>query len=331
VPLSHRRLDRLEVRGPVVDVDRGTAEAISLRTPARVEADLGFEALLPLLRPTTVDDVAAALTAWVEPANSVLVADSTGSVRRLVAGLVPVRDARCRQVPVPASDPRYRWRDGYAPLPSAPVPDAAVNANDRRAGDTAALGEDFAPPHRARRIRARLGEGDDPATIHRDDRLDAAVLREVLAGLSGIDGPAAALRDRLLRWDGRMRADSTDAGAFAAWRAAFARRLCEHPVLRPLSTGTAPGVSDACWRGPVARYVWDLADRSASRWVVPFGASGDPGSPHFADQLPLWAAGELIPIETDWSRLTGPLDLTTGERDPRDRRSIDTVTARSSG
>jgi len=26
--------------------------------------------------------------------------------------------------------------------------------------------------------------------------------------------------------------------------------------------------------------------------------------PHFLDQLPLWAAGELIPVVTDWSLLT---------------------------
>jgi penicillin G amidase len=49
--------------------------------------------------------------------------------------------------------------------------------------------------------------------------------------------------------------------------------------------------------------VWDIADRQRSRWVVPFGASGDPDSPHFLDQLPLWAAGELIPLVTDWSAL----------------------------
>ena len=63
-----------------------------------------------------------------------------------------------------------------------------------------------------------------------------------------------------------------------------------------LATHSTPGVSDACWRGPVARYVWDLADRRRSRWIVPFGAAGSPDSPHFLDQLPLWAAGELIPV-----------------------------------
>jgi penicillin G amidase len=71
-----------------------------------------------------------------------------------------------------------------------------------------------------------------------------------------------------------------------------------------LATTSAPGVTDRFSVGPTARYVWDLADRRQSRWVVPFGASGVPGEAHFADQLPLWAAGELIPVITDWDRLT---------------------------
>ncbi len=65
-----------------------------------------------------------------------------------------------------------------------------------------------------------------------------------------------------------------------------------------------PAITDECSRGPVARYVWDLADRTAGGWVVPTGAHALPGDPHHHDQLPLWAAGELAPIVTDWDELT---------------------------
>ena len=51
------------------------------------------------------------------------------------------------------------------------------------------------------------------------------------------------------------------------------------------ATASYPALSDACSRGPVARYVWDLADRQASGWVVPTGADGRPGTPHHHDQL----------------------------------------------
>lgn len=69
-------------------------------------------------------------------------------------------------------------------------------------------------------------------------------------------------------------------------------------------TGSVPGLTDACWRASAARYVWDLADRQAGGWVVPMGAAGDARDPHHLDQLPLWVAGELAPLTTDWDRLS---------------------------
>jgi penicillin amidase len=44
------------------------------------------------------------------------------------------------------------------------------------------------------------------------------------------------------------------------------------------------------------RSVFDLADLSKSRFVLCGGQSGNPCSPHHADQLPLWQAGESIPM-----------------------------------
>lgn len=64
-----------------------------------------------------------------------------------------------------------------------------------------------------------------------------------------------------------------------------------------LAAGSAPGVTDRCYVGPVARYVWDLSDPGRSRWVVPLGASGVEGDEHFADQLPLWLSGGALSTE----------------------------------
>jgi penicillin amidase len=50
----------------------------------------------------------------------------------------------------------------------------------------------------------------------------------------------------------------------------------------------------------VARYVFDLADWENSRWIVPLGSSGHPGSPHYADQATTWANVELINMAYDW-------------------------------
>ncbi|MEU4361457.1 GNAT family N-acetyltransferase [Promicromonospora sp. NPDC023987] len=74
-------------------------------------------------------------------------------------------------------------------------------------------------------------------------------------------------------------------------------------------TGGSPGVAPTAYRGSVARYVWDLADRANSRWGVPFGADGRPGSPHFDDQHAVWADAATTPVVTDWDRLH-PADTT---------------------
>ena len=40
-----------------------------------------------------------------------------------------------------------------------------------------------------------------------------------------------------------------------------------------------------------------------SSYDVPLGASGHPGSPHYADQTGDWAAVRLRPMRYDWGRV----------------------------
>jgi penicillin amidase len=48
--------------------------------------------------------------------------------------------------------------------------------------------------------------------------------------------------------------------------------------------------------GPSLRQIADLADPEASRWILPGGASGDPRSPHYADQVQDWLRGVTRPM-----------------------------------
>ncbi|MEU0677596.1 penicillin acylase family protein [Streptomyces sp. NPDC006172] len=386
--------------GSAPDPDHvGAPPALALRYPPRVTADLGFSALLPLLRARRVADVDRAFDRWAEPVNVVQAADTEGGLLHRVAGRVPVRAEANRVRLVPAWEPGHEWT-GWHETPRAGLTDGvAVMANQR--GPAAPLGVEFAPPHRADRIRELLdGRGQwsaaDMPALHTDTHLaSAGPLLDRLAALDDLTGPAADLRERLLRWDRRMDADSQDAAAYAALRSALVRRLAAHPafaaltappaypeVLLPwlalvprigfalphllgaeelygvdrralvreaveevadapaarwgdthrlapwralpdpsyeapalsgdndcvLCTSAVPGWTDLAARGPAARYVWDLARREDSRWVVPFGASGRPDSPHHHDQLPLWLKGELAPVVTDWALLTKESD-----------------------
>ena len=53
----------------------------------------------------------------------------------------------------------------------------------------------------------------------------------------------------------------------------------------------------------VNRYLHDPSDWTNSRWIVPLGASGHPGSPHFSDQAALWADVAYIPQLWDWTQI----------------------------
>jgi penicillin amidase len=373
--------------------------AYSLRTPSQVDHDLGFGALLPLLRSRTVDDVERALSRWVEPVNSALVADTTGRMRHLVVGRVAERDPLNLERPVAAWDPRHMWR-GRRPNVARDIDDVMVSANDRDSGG--GLGVEYATPFRARRIRELIGDRGgltvyDCAAIHVDTlNGQAAVMRELVEATpaDALTTGGATARSELLAWDAHSDPSSHGAALFSAWRTALVRWFTAQPQLAALQTPTghsrifaswldvdgqvgagwhslvrggprigldvaagvraaldrvaaevgpdevwgdrhrldplhqldtatspdgiplrgvpsvspdpvpgdkgcvlaaasAPGVTDRAYGGPVARYVWDLADRDASGWVVPLGASGVPDDPHFSDQTDDWLAGRL--------------------------------------
>ncbi|MEG9227438.1 penicillin acylase family protein [Aeromicrobium sp. Sec7.5] len=379
--------------GPVVHGGPGE-RAYALRTPSFALRDLGFSALVPLLHARTVDDVETAFAAWVEPVNDVLVADTTGAVRHLTAGRVPVRAEANRQRPVPAWEPGHEWTGWADAMPRHDVPadGFVVTANERR-GEAPWLGIEFAPPHRARRIAELLAadakvDATLCARIQTDTFLPtAARLQGLVADLASLSPGAGRWRDAIVAWDGHMDADSIGAGAFGAWRSELVRRIAAAdalaglegtpeagPLFEPwflvatrvmtgldaivvdggrvlgvdlvelarealealgesepatwgsrhtlwplsatdeppprtvrlsgdldcvLSTTAAPTLDDLCFRGPVARYVWDLADRSAGGWVVPLGASGLGDTDHAFDQLDAWADGHLISLPED--------------------------------
>jgi penicillin amidase len=48
--------------------------------------------------------------------------------------------------------------------------------------------------------------------------------------------------------------------------------------------------------GPSYRQIVDLGAPEDSRWIIAGGASGDPRSRHYADQLSLWRVGETRPM-----------------------------------
>ena len=50
----------------------------------------------------------------------------------------------------------------------------------------------------------------------------------------------------------------------------------------------------------VARYMFDVADWDNSKWIVPLGSSGHPGSKNYADQGYLWKDDKVIKMQYSW-------------------------------
>lgn len=53
--------------------------------------------------------------------------------------------------------------------------------------------------------------------------------------------------------------------------------------------------------GAVARYVFDVGGWGNSQWIVFGGVSGQPESPHYADQHAAWSQCQMVPMHYDWN------------------------------
>jgi penicillin amidase len=55
--------------------------------------------------------------------------------------------------------------------------------------------------------------------------------------------------------------------------------------------------------GATYRHVFDLSDWDRGMATSAPGQSGQPGSPHYSDLLPLWAAGQYFPLAYSRSKV----------------------------
>ena len=161
-----------------------------------------------------------------------------------------------------------------------------------------AFPDDPAPKPLVQRVRAALPRlMGQPAPVASWDELSDEALERAIGDLKERLGPDPAA----WRWD------------------AIHTTRIRHPLggeiegLDPPSVacgGDAETVNTTGWdvgldvtHSSVARYVFDLSDWDRSGWVIPLGSSGDPRSPHYADQAGAWARVELCPMTYSWEAI----------------------------
>jgi penicillin amidase len=207
--------------GPVIAIDRDRQLAYLLRWSGAEPGAAPELAALAINRARSSSELRDALARWKMPPAEFVYADVDGVIGRQVAALTPIRGAWGGAVPVPADSGRYEWRGwvGLDRLPRLSDPTAgfvaSANGNEARFG----------------RISDVLA---DPAArgIEGFQRLQQDVLawnaERLVPLLKGVVPDRADLEDarqRLLRWDRRMTADSQEATAYVAWEGELARRL----------------------------------------------------------------------------------------------------------
>jgi penicillin amidase len=70
-----------------------------------------------------------------------------------------------------------------------------------------------------------------------------------------------------------------------------------------LCTGAVAAGGQRAVYGPVAKYVFDLADLRRSTWISHTGIAGSPTAPSAMSQHQDWAAGRQIPMLYDWDEI----------------------------
>jgi len=408
-----RDFEIVETRhGPVIAGDPAKGTAIALRSVQFAETDLSFDCLPRMVTAGSVEALYEATRGWGLIDHNLVAGDTAGHIGHLVRARLPRRPRENGWLPVPGWTAAHDWQ-GWIPheeMPRSLDPEGGiiVTANNRVVADDAHpdyLCTDCHPPYRARRIAERLAEGgafapEDAAAIHADTlSLNALLLRDRLTALPAPAEPAAAaLRERLLAWDGRMEPGASAPAAYIALRRALTAILAERsglaaagadplaqvspgivpqnqlwwtlpellrrndasllggwswnqalqaalaraavtpaetawgevhqprfahplsalfpeaaPLLDPpsrpvggdgdtvLANGLLCASGPAATYGALARYVFDVGNWDASRWAVFHGVSGQPGSPHYADQNEPWSATRMVPMRYGWA------------------------------
>jgi penicillin amidase len=135
---------------------------------------------------------------------------------------------------------------------------------------------------------------------------DDASADERSAVRAALTGPALGEAWRELA--GKLGADPGTWSWGRLHRASFEHALAGTPTLRAVlnapevprgGDGTTPNATGSGARqtaGASFRMVLDAADWDRSTTINVPGMSGQPGSPHYADLLPLWAEGRYHPL-----------------------------------
>ena len=216
----------------VIAGGRAEGWGLSLAWTATAAPDTTFDALVPMMAASSVDELDAAMSPWVVPVNNVLMADGDGTIAYRMRGRLARRDGRNGWTVVPGWTGEHGWV-GFVDdddLPRRRDPDAGflATANEDLGHHHLYISNDWAHPARGIRIRQLLesSSGWTADTITSDVLGDevslvAPAFVSLLTASPDVSGLDAVAQSMLARWDHRMDPDSPAAAIYAACRVAL--------------------------------------------------------------------------------------------------------------
>jgi penicillin amidase len=240
-------------RGPVVLGDPADGVALSIMWTGISGVDTTFEALSPMLKSESCQELESAVKSWVIPVNNLLSADIRGNISFKVRGRVVERNIANRWTPV-AGIPANSWNGAaevsYEGLQGWRNPKRGflVTANNRISDGGPYISLDFAGPARHDRIVQLLSDMSDATVedmklIHRDVKSLVApelikIFRENSKACTHVMAPAAL--DLLNRWDCEVTTQSVAASIYNVIRRRWAETIGERLEVLSSQLG-APG------------------------------------------------------------------------------------------
>ena len=208
--------------GLVIAVDSDRHLAYTLRWTGTEPGTAGGLAATVIDRAESVEGLRQALGRWKAPAAEFVFADRAGRIGRQTAALSPRRVARDGALPTPGWVNDHGWL-GWMPT------DTLAGPSDPRSGYIALAGGE----PRTRRLE-QLFAGSSSIDVDLSKQFQHDVVswsaRELVPLLDRVQSPRAEVEDarnRLLQWNGRIAADSSEAALFVVWEARLRQRLAE--------------------------------------------------------------------------------------------------------
>jgi penicillin G amidase len=214
--------------GPVWFQDAERQRAYALKWVGNEPGGAAYLASLAVGRARNWAEFLDALRAWKVPGLNFVYADVEGNIGWIVAARTPVRPRHDGLLPVPGNG-GYEW-SGYLPvaeLPQSFNPPAGwlatANHNILPEDYRHAIGYEFTPPYRFRRIRQALTskdrwELDDFRAIQQDvGSLPGLALAGLLKDLPLENAELEPYRRLLVEWDGRLTVDAKAGPLYAIW------------------------------------------------------------------------------------------------------------------